>query len=140
MFLPPYSPDLNPIEIIRAFTRTHGVHALTFAKLKALIRKAAARTQKALWHAVGQVRNLFTDGECYNFFKAAGYETDQTQHALGGSVLFPWRIVEDRGQPAFDLGQIHALARGIVAGLVFLDLRDAEVIAVGMADIEAGYR
>ena len=47
---------------------THGVHALTFAKLKALIRKAAARTQKALWHAVGQVRNLFPVGECYTFF------------------------------------------------------------------------
>ena len=76
MFLPPYSPDLNPIEIIRAFTRTNGVHALKFAKLKALIRRAAARTYEALWHAVGQVYDLFTDEECYNFFKAAGYETD----------------------------------------------------------------
>ena len=62
-YLPPYSPDLNPIE--RAF-----------AKLKALIRRAAARTYEALWHAVGQVCDLFTDEECYNFFKAAGYETD----------------------------------------------------------------
>jgi transposase len=42
LFLPPYSPDLNPIEIIRAFTRTNGVRALKFAKLKAMIRKAAA--------------------------------------------------------------------------------------------------
>ena len=62
-YLPRYSPDLNPIEI-------------AFAKLKTLIRRAAARTYEALWHAVGQVCDLFTDEECYNFFKAAGYETD----------------------------------------------------------------
>ncbi|MFC0199771.1 transposase [Paracoccus rhizosphaerae] len=44
LVLPPYSPDLNPIEIIRTFTRTNGVHALTCAKLKALMRRAASRT------------------------------------------------------------------------------------------------
>lgn len=59
LFLPPCSPDLNPIE-------------MAFAKLKALIRRAAARTYDALWQAVGQVCNLFTDEECYNVFKAAG--------------------------------------------------------------------
>jgi transposase len=63
LFLPPYSPDLNPIE-------------MAFAKLKALIRKAAARTYDQLWKAVGQVCDLFTEEECYNFFKAAGYETE----------------------------------------------------------------
>ena len=63
LFLPPYSPDLNPIE-------------MAFAKLKTLIRKAAARSYDQLWQAVGQVCNLFKDQECYNFFKAAGYETD----------------------------------------------------------------
>lgn len=63
LFLPPYSPDLNPIE-------------MAFSKLKALIRKAAARTYDALWQAVGHVCDLFSDEECYNFFKAAGYETD----------------------------------------------------------------
>jgi len=68
--LPPYSPDLNPIE-------------LAFAKLKALIQRAAARTYDELWQAVGQVCDLFTEEECYNFFKAAGSETDRTQHALG---------------------------------------------------------
>lgn len=62
-FLPPYSPDLNPIE-------------MTFSKLKTLIRKAAARTYDELWKAVGHFCNLFTDEECYNFFKAAGYRTD----------------------------------------------------------------
>jgi transposase len=62
LFLPPYSPDLNPIE-------------MAFAKLKALIRRAAARTYDALWQAVGHVCELFSEDECYNFFKASGYET-----------------------------------------------------------------
>jgi transposase len=48
LFLPPYNPDLNPIE-------------MAFSKLKALIRKAAARTYDQLWAAVGQVCDLFTD-------------------------------------------------------------------------------
>lgn len=63
LFLPPYSPDLNPIE-------------MAFSKLKTLIRKAAARTYEDLWSAVGHVCNLFTEEECYNFFIAAGYQTD----------------------------------------------------------------
>ena len=73
IFLPPYSPDLNPIEIIRAFTRTDGVHALIFSKLKTLIRKAAARTCHALWTQVGAVCDLFQPQECRNYFMAAGY-------------------------------------------------------------------
>lgn len=63
LFLPPYSPDLNPIE-------------MAFSKLKALIRKAAVRTYDQLWTAVGQVCDLFSDEECYNYFKAAGYEAN----------------------------------------------------------------
>lgn len=63
LFLPAYSPDLNPIE-------------MAFSKLKALIRRATARTYEDLWRAVGHVCDLFTDEECYNFFKAAGYETN----------------------------------------------------------------
>ena len=63
LFLPKYSPDLNPIE-------------MAFSKLKALIRKVAARTYEELWQAVGNVRKIFTDEECYNFFVAAGYETN----------------------------------------------------------------
>lgn len=63
LFLPPYSPDLNPIE-------------MAFSKLKALIRKAAARTYEDLWQAVGRVCGLFSDEECYNFFTAAGYEVN----------------------------------------------------------------
>jgi transposase len=60
IFLPPYSPDLNPIE-------------MAFSKLKALIRKAAARTYQALWICVGAVCDLFSKQECTNYFKAAGY-------------------------------------------------------------------
>lgn len=61
LFLPKYSPDLNPTERV-------------FAKLKALLRKAAARTYDDLWKAVGNVCELFSDEECYNYFKADGYE------------------------------------------------------------------
>lgn len=60
LFLPPYSPDLNPIE-------------MAFAKLKTLVRKLAARTYETLWRAVGKVCDLFTPSECRNFFEAAGY-------------------------------------------------------------------
>jgi transposase len=60
---PPYAPDLNPIE-------------MAFAKLKALLRKAAARTYDDLWKAVGTICNLFSQDECLNSFIAAGYEPD----------------------------------------------------------------
>ena len=63
LFLPPYSPDLNPIE-------------MAFSKLKALIRKAAARTYDDLWRAVGNVCDLFSETECKNYFTAAGYGGD----------------------------------------------------------------
>ena len=61
LFLPPYSPDLNPIE-------------MAFAKLKAHLRKRAVRTIEALWTAIGDICDLFSPAECRNFFKAAGYE------------------------------------------------------------------
>ena len=62
-FLPPYSPDFNPIE-------------MAFSKLKALLRKAAARTRDALWEAVGSLIDAFTPQECANYFEAAGYEPE----------------------------------------------------------------
>jgi transposase len=61
LFLPPYSPDLNPIE-------------MAFSKLKALLRKKAARTFEALCKALGDICSLFDPTQCRNFFKAAGYE------------------------------------------------------------------
>jgi transposase len=59
-FLPPYSPDLNPI-------------AMAFAKLKALLRARAVRTIDALWRAIGEICDLFSPQECQNYFHAAGY-------------------------------------------------------------------
>lgn len=61
--LPPYSPDLNPIE-------------MAFSKLKAHLRKAKARTIDALWQAVGSICELYTPDECLNYLKAAGYVAD----------------------------------------------------------------
>jgi transposase len=60
-YLPPYSPDFNPIEN-------------AFSKLKALLRARAARTIAALWAAVGDVIDLFTPSECANYFAACGYD------------------------------------------------------------------
>jgi hypothetical protein len=69
LFLPPSSPDLHPI-------------GMAVAKLKARIRKAAARPCDQPWAAVRQACDLFSDEECCNFFKAAGYEGDRVQPAL----------------------------------------------------------
>jgi transposase len=63
LFLPSYSPDLNPIE-------------MAFAKLKAHLRAAKARTIDALWKAVGSICNLYTPQECWNYLKDAGYVAD----------------------------------------------------------------
>ncbi len=60
LFLPKYSPDLNPIE-------------MAFAKLKALLRKAKARTYDDLIKAIGDICRLFEPDECRNYLKAAGY-------------------------------------------------------------------
>ena len=62
-FLPPYSPDLNPIEF-------------AFSKLKALLRKAVSRTRHALWSAVADALDAFNPAECANLFTAAGYEPE----------------------------------------------------------------
>jgi len=63
LYLPPYSPDFNPIEN-------------AFSKLKALIRAKAERTVAGLWDTVGAILECFTPDECANYFKAAGYEPD----------------------------------------------------------------
>ena len=62
-FLPPYSPDFNPIEN-------------AFSKLKALLRKAASRTIDALWNAIRDALPQFSPQECASYFTAAGYEPD----------------------------------------------------------------
>ena len=60
ILLPKYSPDLNPIEQV-------------FAKLKHLLRKAAARTPDAVCNAIGQLLDAFTSEECANYFQNSGY-------------------------------------------------------------------
>jgi transposase len=63
LFTPPYSPDLNPIE-------------MAFSKLKAHLRRIGARTIDELWKAVGNICDLYTPQECWNYLKDAGYASD----------------------------------------------------------------
>ena len=63
LYLPPYSPDFNPIE-------------QAFAKLKALLRKAEERTIEGLWRLIGSLLDRFTPGECQRYFAASGYAFD----------------------------------------------------------------
>lgn len=62
-YLPPYSPDFNPIE-------------MAFSKLKAALRKAAARTIADLWQVIAKAIDTFTPTQCENYFAAAGYDRD----------------------------------------------------------------
>lgn len=59
-YLPPYSPDFNPIELV-------------FAKLKALLRTAGERTVEALWRRCGELIDHFQETECRNYFRHCGY-------------------------------------------------------------------
>lgn len=63
LYLPPYSPDFNPIE-------------KAFSKLKAILRKTAARTIDSLEQAIGEAIDQFTPQECHNYFVACGYDPD----------------------------------------------------------------
>ena len=61
-YLPAYSPDLNPIELV-------------FSKLKTLLRDAAERTVDGLWRRIGIALDTFSSQECTNYFRHAGYQT-----------------------------------------------------------------
>jgi transposase len=63
LYLPPYSPDFNPIEKL-------------FAKLKALLRRAAKRSLDALWKEIGDVLDNIAPNECSNYFTSCGYVSD----------------------------------------------------------------
>ena len=69
LYLPPYSPDLNPIE-------------LAFAKLKALLRQAENRSVEALWDFLGRALDAFGAEECWNYFRHCGYDATPTSKAL----------------------------------------------------------
>ncbi len=65
LYLPPYSPDLNPIE-------------QAFSKLKALLRSVSARTVDDLWDAIAEIIELFPPEECANYFRNSGYGFNQS--------------------------------------------------------------
>ena len=69
LFLPPYSPDLNPIEQV-------------LSKPKTLLRKAAERTVEAIWKRIGSLLGNFAPAECSNYFKNAGYGSTRSEHAM----------------------------------------------------------
>lgn len=69
LYLPPYSPDLNPIE-------------QAFAKLKALLRKARERTVEGLWAFLGAALDLFSAEECQNYLRHCGYSATPTSKML----------------------------------------------------------
>ncbi len=95
--LPPYAPDFNPIEN-------------AFAKPKALLRRAAARTIDDLWRAIGEAIPQFTMAECANYFTAAGYEPEAKEQALQRHPL--WRnrqSGETSGQQRWKRDPIHRI-------------------------------
>lgn len=63
LYLPPYSPDFNPIE-------------MAFSKLKAMLRRASARTIDELWDVIAECIEKFPPKQCQNYFAAAGYDLD----------------------------------------------------------------
>ena len=63
LYLPPYSPDLNPIEQV-------------FSKIRILLRKAAERSFDALWAAIGRIIETIQPQECRNYFTNSGYESN----------------------------------------------------------------
>lgn len=69
LYLPPYSPDLNPIELV-------------FAKFKALVRSAEERTVEGLWHHCGQLLDRFPPAECQNYFRHCGYNATEMSETL----------------------------------------------------------
>ena len=69
LFLPPYSPDLNPVE-------------MAFSKLKAHLRRIGARTFTSLFDALSEICDLYTPDECWNYCREAGYASTQTGNAL----------------------------------------------------------
>ncbi len=88
LYLPPYSSDPNAIEQV-------------FAKLKALLRKAEARTKDALWTTISELLGQFSPAECHNYLVKSGYGSMQYENALslenpllkiGFQRLRLWRI------------------------------------------------
>jgi transposase len=88
LFLPKYSPDLNPIEQL-------------FAKFKGHVRKAAPRSLDAVSHAIAEALAQISPAECASYLKNAGYASAQMQNALEDSRVCPPRAPRDRALPGF---------------------------------------
>ena len=73
LYLPPYSPDLNPIENV-------------FSKLKTLVRKAKVRKVEELWCKLGKLCDIFSPDECKNYFKNAGYNEKKPSKAMRNTI------------------------------------------------------
>ena len=84
VYLPPYSPDVNPIELV-------------FSKFKWMLKSASARTVEALWSACGQLLDRFTETECRNCFRHCGYRCTWTGGALAAmnKQIIRVAVVED---------------------------------------------
>ena len=98
--LPPYSPDMNPIE-------------MAFAKLKTLLRQAPERTRDGLWNRIGELLDQFTPGECANYLRA-----DMASHCENALAVQP---LGDLGNPSPLISRAHQLVvawlpRPIAAG------------------------
>jgi hypothetical protein len=93
-FLPPYSPDLNPIEQM-------------FAKLKTLLRNAAARSVEATWKGIGRLLKEFSPHECANYLANAGYAATYGNQAL---------VVEHDAATHYEFEAITRLGVDIAAG------------------------
>ena len=76
LYLPPYSPDLTPIE-------------QAFSKLKAHLRRIGARTFTELFDAIGAICDLYDPQKCWNYFRAAGYVSGECRKALGATPRRP---------------------------------------------------
>ena len=76
LYLPPYSPDFNPIEN-------------AFSKLKAILRKAAERTLEGLWTGIGRIIPTFTPDGCANYFANSGYDPAWSATALARLIQRP---------------------------------------------------
>ena len=81
LYLPPYSPDFNPIEQL-------------FAKLKTLLRKAAERSVEGLWSRIAALPTAFEPEECANYFRNAGYASGKVENALGDTGHVTWQVDE----------------------------------------------
>lgn len=95
LFLPPYSPDLNPIEQV-------------FAKLKHLLRAAETRHVEVAWRKLGELLDIFSEEECANYLKNSGYISGWLLSEASPRLLL-LRPTPASAQPQGSLGALHCI-------------------------------